>query len=246
LRGEIIIIKRKENFILFLSLIIASVVIYFVQEIIFHRTEETLYLILQDLAFLPVEVALVTFVLDKLLNRMEQQQKVKKINVIISTFFTEAGQSIMIAMSAFNHHSTDIYNIIEKYERKEINSNYSKKLIKSLEYNMYADPEGLDKIAVILADKKSFMIGLLENSNLMEHDSFTDMLWAVFHVADELQNRENLKSLSENDVNHLSADLLRAYSALVQEWIGYMFYLNDEYPYLYKTAKNKMNESHCL
>jgi len=30
------------------------------------------------------------------------------------------------------------------------------------------------------------LLGLLGNPNLLEHDSFTDLLWAVFHLMEEL------------------------------------------------------------
>ena len=83
------------------------------------------------------------------------------------------------------------------------------------------------------------MLGMLGNSNPLEHDSFTDMLWAVFHVADELQSRGNLRNLAQDDINHLSYDLLRAYSAMVLEWINYIYYLHDEYPFLYTLAIKK-------
>lgn len=224
---------------LFVLLFFSSVVIYLIQYLLFRRTTEMLFLTLQGLAFLPVEVAIVTFVIDRILTSIEKQKKTKKINVIISTFFTEAGVTILAALAEFNRSDTQIAEIIKENEDKKITQIRAKNLIKSLEYNMYADPEKLDALRSIMADKKSFLLNLLENSSLLEHDTFTDMLWAVFHVADELQNRGDLKQLSQPVIDHLSDDFLRAYSAMVQEWIGYIFYLRDEYPFLYQTAKNK-------
>ena len=235
----IVINKRKNSAVLFVFLFVSSFIIYLIQYFLFHRTTEMLFLSLQDLAFLPVEVAIVTFVIDRILSSIEQQKKTKKINVIISTFFTEAGVTILVALAEFNRSNTRIADIIKENENSKISQIRAKKLIKSLEYDMYADPEKLDSLKSIMADKKPFLINLLENASLLEHDTFTDMLWAVFHVADELQNRGDLKTLSEPVIDHLSNDFLRAYSALVQEWIGYIFYLHDEYPFLYQTAKNK-------
>lgn len=79
---------------------------------------------------------------------------------------------------------------------------------------------------------------MLENSSLMEHDSFTDMLWAVFHVADELQTRD-LNHLSQADLAHLNEDILRAYRLLLLEWISTIRYLRTDYPYLYHIALKK-------
>jgi len=232
--------RQSKNMILVVVLVISSLLIYLIQDSIFHRTEDTLFYIFQDLAFLPFEVAIVTFIIDKLLHRMEQQQKMKKINVLISTFFTEIGSSVFLTMSHFDRKNNNFSLIVNRYEKKEINKSQAKKLILSLDYDIFAYPEKLESLAMDLVEKKSFLINLLENSNLLEHDSFTDMLWAVFHVADELQNRNvDYSSLPEEDITHLSADILRAYTALAREWIGYMIYLHDEYPYLYKTAKQR-------
>ena len=233
--------KYKSNIILFFILLSSSVVIYFVQNMIFDNPKQMLFLLLEDLAFLPIEVALVTFVIERLLKTADQQKNAKKINVIISTYFTEAGSSIMEAMSGFNRNNTDITQIIEENEVRKISQKQAKKLIASLKYDIYADPGKLESLAAVLADKKIFLINLLENNSLFEHDSFTDMLWAVFHVADELQSRGDLKTLPVDVIDHLSNDLLRAYSAMVQEWIGYIFYLHAEYPFLYQSAKNKSN-----
>ena len=77
---------------------------------------------------------------------------------------------------------------------------------------------------------------LLENPNLLEHDTFTDTLWAVFHLTDELAHREDLKSLPETDVRHLSGDIDRAYKCIVAEWLEYMKHLKRDYPYLFSLA----------
>jgi hypothetical protein len=65
------------------------------------------------------------------------------------------------------------------------------------------------------------------------------MIWSVFHVADELQNRGDFSILSKADIAHLSNDLKRAYPLLIQQWVGYMVYLSGEYPFLYDLAKRR-------
>jgi hypothetical protein len=80
---------------------------------------------------------------------------------------------------------------------------------------------------------------MFENSNLLEHDTFTEMLWAVFHIADELESRESLDSLPKKDLEHLAIDISRGYKLLVYEWIYYMNHLKKEYPYLYSLAVRK-------
>ena len=77
---------------------------------------------------------------------------------------------------------------------------------------------------------------MLENPNLLEHDTFTDLLWAVTHITEELACRENCIELTETDLDHISVDIKRAYIRLVREWLNYMKYLKNNYPYLFSLA----------
>ncbi len=43
-----------------------------------------------------------------------------------------------------------------------------------------------------LTDHRDFFLRLLENPNLLEHERFTDLLWAVFHLMDELSHRDTI------------------------------------------------------
>jgi hypothetical protein len=87
-----------------------------------------------------------------------------------------------------------------------------------------------------LLGKLDFLLRLLENPNLLEHDSFTDLLWAVFHLADELAHRKDLSKLPDSDLEHLAGDIRRAYLMLIIEWVAYMKHLKSSYPYLFSLA----------
>jgi hypothetical protein len=70
----------------------------------------------------------------------------------------------------------------------------------------------------------------------MEHESFTELLRAVFHLAEELSVRDDLSQIPEPDLRHISADIQRAYRLLGGEWLVYMKHLRDNYPYLFSLA----------
>ena len=74
---------------------------------------------------------------------------------------------------------------------------------------------------------------LLENPNLLEHDRFTDLLWAIFHLGEELSARESLEGLPESDMEHLAGDLARVHSQLATEWVAYAQHLKRDYPFLF-------------
>jgi len=94
----------------------------------------------------------------------------------------------------------------------------------------------LENLKNFLLEKRAFLLGLLENPNLLEHESFTELLWAVFHLTEELAFRIDLKQLPKTDVQHLSGDIRRAYVLLISEWLAYMKHLRDSYPYLFSLA----------
>ncbi len=71
---------------------------------------------------------------------------------------------------------------------------------------------------------------------MLEHETFTELLRAVFHLKEELLNRGELKGLPGSDLEHLEGDVKRAYSLLVYEWIAYMEYLKINYPYLFSLS----------
>jgi hypothetical protein len=96
--------------------------------------------------------------------------------------------------------------------------------------------EDIEGLRNFLLAKRIFLLGLLENQNLLEHESFTNLLWATFHLADELSRRKDFKSLSNTDQEHLCGDIKRAYSQIIAEWLAYMKHLKTDYPYLFSLA----------
>jgi hypothetical protein len=90
-----------------------------------------------------------------------------------------------------------------------------------------------DALKSHLFAQRQFVLRLLENPNLMEHERFTDLLWAVLHVEEELEARESLADLSPTDEAHLELDILRAYNILMAEWLLYVEHLKADYPYLF-------------
>ncbi len=93
----------------------------------------------------------------------------------------------------------------------------------------------LDRVALKkhLVSQRHFVLRLLENPNLMEHERFTDLLWAVHHLEEELQMRTTLTDLMPADEAHLEMDARRAFNALLAEWLVYVQHLKSDYPYLF-------------
>ena len=96
--------------------------------------------------------------------------------------------------------------------------------------------DDLEDLRNFLVQKRDFFLRLLENPNLLEHDSFSSLLLAVFHLTEELVHRPNLDHLTTPDKEHLATDIQRAYVLLIREWLAYMAHLQRHYPYLFSLA----------
>lgn len=220
-----------------IALISLSAIFYIVQISIFHEEHETFFLMLQDLSFVPVNVLLVTLVLEKLLKRRERLNLLNKMNMVIGVFFNDLGTDLIKILGGFIKDIGEVkgrLQISAKWKDKDFNS-----VVKSLKIGhdqFDIDNEKLVILKDFLEKRKGMLVNMLANPNLMEHDSFTNLLWAVFHVADELAHRPDLSNLPDTDLAHLKVDIMRAYTILISEWAAYMRHLKSDYPYLFSIA----------
>lgn len=122
------------------------------------------------------------------------------------------------------------------YDWEDSDFKNAARIMSVYEFDLEIEPEQIESIKTFLLAKRNFMLRLLENPNLLEHDSFTEVLWSVFHITDELGARGEIRKTSGNDYRHLVLDLQRVYRCLTLEWITYMNHLKNDYPYLYSFA----------
>ncbi|MEI7885722.1 MAG: hypothetical protein WCI30_10305 [Clostridia bacterium] len=235
----------NANFFMGVLLVIASLIFYVIQIAYFKTPQNTLFYFLQDLAFLPLQVVIVTIVLKKILSAREKKGRLKNINMAISAFFGEAGTEMILCLLQFSTKCGELKEQLEITE-KWSNNDFKKasKLLKGYDFAMKSQVSSLPDLKQLLIAKRSFLLSMLENPNLLEHDTFTDTLWAVFHLTDELVARTDFTDLPDTDLNHLSIDMKRAFSKLLVEWINYIVHLKSDYPYLFSMAirKNPFNE----
>ena len=218
-------------------LVVVSAVLYIAQIAIFHNTRDTFFYLLQDIAFIPIQVLLVTLILNQLLNMREKLAMLNKMNMVIGTFFSEAGIGLIKSFAAFDRNAERLRS--ELLVNSEWSDQQFASVIKRIgrfEYQVDHTNSDLPALRTLLMGKRGFLLSLLENPNLLEHETFTDLLWAVFHLTEELDVREDLRHLTPADGDHISGDIRRAYTILITEWLAYMKHLKQDYPYLYSFA----------
>jgi hypothetical protein len=192
---------------------------------------------LQDISFVPIQVLFVTFVLDRLMKRREKESFLNKLNMVIGVFYNDIGVDFIKSCNNFIQDIAETgrnLTISAKWSDKEFNNARNTISLSPKQFNLNQDT--LTQVNSLLVQKKENLLSMLENPNLLEHESFTDLLWAMFHLSDELSHRNGFDNLPQADLDHLKVDMHRAYMHVIKEWISYMKHLKKDYPYLFSVA----------
>ncbi|MCX6004496.1 MAG: hypothetical protein NT082_02325 [Chloroflexi bacterium] len=225
--------SRRYYIVLACALIFISIVLFIIDYLIFGDLRDNLFYLFQDLAFLPLQVLIVGIVLERILAQREKEEKFQKLNMVVGAFFSEVGNKLSsVLIDASDKKEEIINNINVRANWKDIDFK------RAINYVRQDNQTGFDKIDLpqlksFLISKRSFLLALIENPNLLEHESFTDLLLAVFHLTEELETRPSLDNLPDTDLIHIALDIKRAYQYLVVQWLAYMQHLRTNYPFLY-------------
>ena len=227
----------NQRVILGLFLVFLSVLFYGLHYVIFRDAHHIFIYFVGDVAFVFIEVLLVTLIIHQVLSDREKRTMLKKLNMVIGAFFSEAGISLLKYFRNFDRNAEKISRhllVADEWSKERF-----EQMQKALQnHDLKIDPHAgdLEGLQNFLMDKRSFLLRLLENPNLLEHELFTELLWAVFHLADELSHRTRISELSDSDYAHLAGDISRGYGLLIREWLAHMEHLKNEYPYLFSLA----------
>ena len=219
-------------------MVIAIIIIYGSNILVLKDPEHVISYIWTHLGFIPVDILIVAFVLDEIISKKEKEAMMEKLDIIMSTFFSEVGNDLISQLSSVNKHKADTSYLesIKSWDGKD----YENKLkeIKNINIPFRADvtsedrEEYLTNIRNLLINKREFIVGLLNNPNLLEKEEFSKLLTAILHLDEELEHRPDLSKVTDVDFNHLNGDMERIYNILIHEWIYYLRYLNKHYPYM--------------
>lgn len=219
------------------SLLVVSLIVYYAAFCLFGHAGEIAFSFVTNVAFLPIYVLLVTLMIERVLKERERAAIIQKLNMVIGIFFSELGTPLLHDFLGFYPDGKEISRVLRPSPHwTDQDFRKARDLIQEQNIRLDARLGDLAQLRAFLLQKKATMLMLMENPNLLEHDAFTDLLWAVFHLVQELQARRTLEGLSEVDLEHLSGDLTRAHTFLLIEWVSYMQHLKKDYPYLYSLA----------
>jgi len=219
------------------GLLAAALALFGVHYLVFRDFHHLAVFTVHDLAFLPVEVLIVTMILHELLERRARLEKMHKLNMVIGAFFSEVGAELLRRIAAFDTDSAsgrESFLVRGDWDAKRYAA--ARAAAAAAPWSLDAARGDLAPLQSFLLAKRDFLLRLIENPNLLEHESFTDALWSVFHLAEELEHRTDVSRLSRSDLAHLSGDMRRCAGALAVEWLDYVRHLKESYPYLFSLA----------
>jgi hypothetical protein len=227
----------NHRVILGLFLVFLSVLFYGLHYVLFRDIHHIFIYFVGDVAFVFIEVLLVTLIIHQVLSDREKRTMLKKLNMVIGAFFSEVGISLLKYFRNFDQNAEKISKHLLVAEEWSIEHfEQMQKVLKNHDSQIDPHAGDLESLQNFMVDKRSFLLRLLENPNLLEHELFTELLWAVFHLGEELSHRTRISKLPDSDYAHLAGDIKRAYGLLVREWLSHMEHLKNEYPYLFSLA----------
>jgi len=92
---------KKHNWQISLGiiLIIMSFIVYLIHYVIFRDPHHIFIYLIGDIAFVFIEVLMVTLVIHGLLNIREKRERLEKLNMHIGVFFSKVGTRLLVLFS---------------------------------------------------------------------------------------------------------------------------------------------------
>jgi hypothetical protein len=230
--------KRDRSMLwIVVGMIAASAILYGIEFAAYHEPQAMLARLLAELAFLPIHALVVVLVFEGLLARRDKAAMMHKLYMVIGAFFSEAGTDLLERLTRFDEDLADLApSLVFTSHWKPADFNAARKAVEAKEHPLSFDTAGLVEIREFLTAKRPLLLGLLENANLLEYEGFTEMLWALTHLSEELAARHSLDDMPTTDAIHIQGDIARVYGGLLVEWLRYVEHLKTDYPYLYSFA----------
>lgn len=229
--------KTNRTIYLTVTLLLLSAIFYYIHYLIFNNLKDIFYWMIMNIAYVFIEVLLVTIIIHQMLNEREKKARLENMNIIIGTFYSEIGVKLLKYFIKSNKPD----EIITKHML--VNSKWTERNFKSatrqlMKQNITIDINNIDlnSLKKFLHEEKQIIIRVMENPTLIEHEMFTELLLAVNHISEELNARDSVGNLTETDYNHLQKDINRGYKLLVMQWLQYIKYLKSSYPFLFSIS----------
>ena len=216
------------------GLLVFFAILMVVHWAIFRDAHDLAFYVLLDAVFLPLQILIVGLVIEQIVSLREKRALAHKLNMVIGAFFSELGSPLLAELLPSMEAAPEISERLHlQASWKKEDFSRASQYARGLTCEIDLDRIDLSALKAHLLGQRQFILRLLENPNLLEHDRFTDLLWAVLHLEEELEARSSLVDMRPADEAHLHVDVRRAFNQLLAEWVLYVSHLQKDYPYLF-------------
>jgi len=147
--------RVRWQIVLGVVLVVVSAILYDAQITIFHSTRDTFFYLFQDLAFIPIQVLLVTLILNQLLNVREKHALLNKLNMVIGTFLSEVGTTLIKSIAAFDQNTGKIRGeLLVTGEWSDQQFAAGARRVSSYDYNIQYSESDLQSLKTFLTGKR--------------------------------------------------------------------------------------------
>ena len=219
-------------------MILLIIIIYGSNYLVLGDGEHIISYVWTHLGFIPVDILLVAFLLDEIIEKKEKESMLEKLDMLMSTFFSEVGNELISQLSTVNKYKANTENLksIKDWDEKDFDNKLAELKSSTVDFSAQVALEDreefLENLRTLLVSKREFIINLINNPNLLEKDEFTGLINAILHLDEELEHRKDLALVNDADFGHLNGDMQRVYDKLIHEWVYYLKYLYKHYPYM--------------
>lgn len=229
--------RFKETILIAIILVIISLVLFYIQSQIFNDSSYIVSLIFANIAFIPLNTFFTAFIIENLIEKRNTFHKMEKLVMIKGVFFSEFGSELLQKLVKYDSNAKAIS------AEAHVNKNWGSKEFKKLNRVMdnHAFESNINKVPLLeisnlINKNKDFLLSIITNPVLMEHEIFSDMTVALFHLKEELQDIYINTDCPCCDDAHLRQDIKNLYRLMAKNWAAYMRHLKEEYPALFVKA----------
>ncbi|MBU1862806.1 MAG: hypothetical protein KKH94_03975 [Candidatus Omnitrophica bacterium] len=105
-----------------IAMVVMSIAVYLIHYLIFMDAHHIFIYLVGDIAFVFIEVLMVSLIIHHVLNEWEKKSHLKKLNMVIEVFFSDFGKHLLVYLSNFDNNLHTIHDLlIDKDGRGDIN-----------------------------------------------------------------------------------------------------------------------------
>ena len=146
-------------------MVLLIIIIYGSNYLVLGDAEHIISYVWTHLGFIPVDILLVAFLLDEIIERKEKEAMLEKLDMLMSTFFSEVGNELINQLSTVNKYKASTENLksIKNWEDKDYENKLNELKSSTVDFSaidmgLEDREEFLENLRTLLVDKREFIV----------------------------------------------------------------------------------------